>query len=128
MNWDDYKNFSEWEFNCSYTGKNKMRPPFLDILQQIRFAYKKPMAINSGYRDFTHPAERAKDNPGEHFYGVAADIAAYGVDAMELFDIAYHYGIRRIGLNQVGALNSRFVHIGYGDKLDLNFPKALWTY
>lgn len=128
INWNDYKNFSDWEFNCSYTGKNKMRPEFMSMLQQIRNSYNKPMAIASGYRDFTHPVERIKEQPGEHHYGVAADVRVWGEDAMELFDIAYHYGIRRLGLNQIGALDSRFIHIGLGDKLGLRFPIGLWTY
>lgn len=128
MIWDDYKNFSEWEFRCSYTGENKMRPEFMQKLQEIRNIFSKPMIVSSGYRDFTHPLERAKENPGEHTYGVAVDINVWGKDAMQLFDIAFHCGIRRMGLNQIGALNSRFIHIGMGDTLNLNFPSALWTY
>ena len=128
MIWDDYKSFSEWEFRCAYTGKNRMRPEFIDILQQIRNTYGKPMVISSGYRDFTHPLERAKEDPGEHTYGCAADILVWNQDAMELFDIAFHYGIRRLGLNQIGSLNSRFIHIGMGDTLNLGFKSALWTY
>jgi uncharacterized protein YcbK (DUF882 family) len=128
INWSDYKNFSEYEFRCSYTGECQMRPEFLDKLQQIRNTFDKPMIISSGFRHFTHPLERAKDEPGEHTYGVAVDINVWGEEAMELFDIAYHYGIRRIGINQKGAPQSRFVHLGMGDILNLRFPSALWTY
>ena len=105
-----------------------MRPEFMQKLQEIRNIFGKPMVISSGYRDFTHPLEQAKEEPGEHTYGAAADINVWGQDAMELFDIAFHCGIRRIGLNQIGSLNSRFIHIGMGDTLNLNFPSALWTY
>lgn len=128
VHWDAYKNFSEWEFRCKHTKKNKMRPQFMDMQQQIRSIYGKSMIVLSGYRDFTHPIEWAKEEPGEHYYGAAADYNVWGEDAMQLFDIAYHCGIRRIGLNQVGALSSRFIHIGMGDKLDLGFPSAFWTY
>ena len=128
MIWNDYKNFDEWELRCRYTGKNKMRPEFMKKVPEIRNIFGKPMIISSGYRDFTHPLERAKEDPGEHFYGCAADINVWGTNAMELFDIAFHCGIRRIGMNQIGALNSRFIHLGYGDTLNFNFPSALWTY
>lgn len=128
MIWENYKNFSEWEFRCSYTGENRMRPEFMQKLQEIRNIFGKPMIISSGYRDFTHPLERAKEDPGEHTYGVATDINVWGEDAMQLFDIAFHCGIRRMGMNQIGALNSRFIHIGLGDTLNFNFPSALWTY
>src|SRR3990167_3806839 len=123
--WHKYKNFNSHEFNCSHTGKNNMRPEFMDMLQMIRSVYGKPMKITSGYRDFTHPVEREKDKPGEHTYGMAADIAVQGTDALELVSIAYGLGVRRIGLKQHG--NGRFVHLGMGDK-SLGFPPALWTY
>jgi len=124
MDWTKYKNFSKWEFDCKHTKENKMRPEFLDVLQQIRTTYKKPMKINSGYRDFTHPLERAKLNRGKevgaHTYGVAADIEVYGEDAMELFVIAHAYGIRRIGLYQN---TQRFIHLDIGDR-ELQFPPS----
>lgn len=128
MNWNDYNDFDKWEFDCKHTGKNKMRPEFISVLQQIRTTYGKVMRINSGYRDFTHPIERGKLNRGKevgaHAYGVAADIAVSGEDAMELFVIAFSYGIRRIGVYQRG--QERFLHMDIGDR-ELGFPKALWT-
>jgi len=124
IEWNDYKNFAKWEFDCSYTEENRMRPEFMEILQQIRTTYGKPMKVNSGYRDFTHPIERAKESPGEHTYGLACDIAVRGKEAMELLIIAYGYGIRRIGLYQ--NKDSHFIHIGMGDKY-AKFPQAIWT-
>lgn len=125
IDWSKYPNFSKKEFTCKHTGKNQMRPEFMDTLQQIRDAYGKPMAVNSGYRDRTHPVEINKKEPGEHTYGMAADIAVSGPDAIELISVAYSLGIRRIGVKQHGS--GRYIHIGMGDKL-LNFPPALWTY
>jgi len=104
-----------------------MRPEFLDVLQQIRNTYGKPMIITSGYRHWTHPLEINKENPGEHTYGMAADIKVYGEWAMDLIVLAYGYGIRRIGIHQKGDKDSRYVHLGMGDKL-LNFSSSVWTY
>lgn len=127
IDWRNYKNFSKWEFDCSHTGENNMRSEFMEMLQQIRSTFGKPMVISSGYRDWTHPVEINKDRPGEHTYGLAADIKVYGIRAFELADIAFHHGIRRIGFNQKGPLESRFIHLGMGDK-QLNFPATIWTY
>lgn len=124
MNWNDYENFSKSEFDCKHTGKNCMRPEFMDILQQIRTAWGKPMSINSGYRHDTHPIEVIKPEPGEHYFGVAADIDVRGQDVIELIMIAYGHGIRRLGIYQNPRM--KFLHIGMGDK-DLNFPPAIWT-
>jgi len=94
-NWSLYPDFSKREFDCRHTGKNNMQPDFMDVLQEIRKVYNRPMIITSGFRHKTHPIEDAKNEPGEHSYGVAADIACYGVDALELIHIAYEHGIRR---------------------------------
>lgn len=98
-----------------------MRPEFIRVLQEIRNASNKPMVINSGYRDFTHPEERKKEDPGEHYYGVAADISVSGLDAIELISIAHGHGIKRMGIA------SNFIHLGIGDR-ELNFSEAMWTY
>ena len=125
VNWDLYPNFSKEEFDCKHTGKNKMRPEFLDILQQIRTAYNAPLKISSGYRDPSHPVEAGKDKAGEHTYGVAVDIAISGAAWLDLVVVAYGHGVRRIGVKQRG--NGRFIHLGLGDK-DLDFPATGWSY
>lgn len=125
MDWSKYENFSKEEFDCKHSGLNRMRPEFMDVLQQIRTTFGKPMVITSGYRDATHPVEAKKDTPGEHYYGMAADVSVRGDDFSELFVIAHHYGIRRLGMKHT--FKSQFLHIGMGDQL-LDFPRVPWTY
>lgn len=127
LDWSKYKNFEKHEFDCKFSKKNRMNEDFMDILQQIRNVYNKPMIISSGYRDHSHPIEEKKKRAGEHTFGLAADIFVHSQDAMDLFVIAYGHGIRRIGLMQRGDFKKRFIHLGYGDKL-YNFPEAIWTY
>lgn len=128
MQWDAkrWPSFTEAEFKCKHTGKCNMRPDFLDILQSIRKAYNRPMIVTSGFRDPSHPEEAKKPQPGEHSLGLAADIEVSGVDAMELFMIAYSLGVRRIGVS--GKPGARFLHLGWADKYISTFPPALWSY
>lgn len=123
MDWSQYPNFSKSEFDCKHTGKNRMRPEFMELLQQIRTTMGKPMVITSGYRDPSHPVEAAKAEAGEHSYGVAADIAGDRLFLLDLVIVAYGYGIRRIGIN----FKQGYVHLGIGDK-DFGFPSVPWTY
>jgi uncharacterized protein YcbK (DUF882 family) len=125
MDWNKYPSFKKREFDCKHTGKNLMRPEFMETLQQIRNTYGRPLIVSSGYRDPSHPVEAKKEAPGEHTYGVAADILIRGENAMDLIVIAYGYGIRRIGVHQKG--DDRFIHLGMGDK-GLGFPATIWTY
>lgn len=127
LDWNKYPNFTRSEFKCSHTDECHMDQYFMETLQQIRDTYDRPMIITSGYRHNSHPVEINKTKPGEHVYGVAADILVRGTSAMELMVIAYSYGIRRIGINQKGDHNKRFVHLGTGNKR-LHFPRGLWTY
>lgn len=129
--WSKYKNFRKEEFDCKHTGYNNMLPAFMDTLQAIRDDFGSPMVITSGFRDVSHPVEQRKlergESAGEHTFGCAADINIYGVDAIELVSLAYRHGIRRIGVNQMGGYNERFIHLGMGDR-DLGFYPSLWTY
>lgn len=126
MDWSKYAPyFTEQEFKCKHTGKCEMHPDFMDFIFDVRKAYGKPLVITSGYRDTTHPIEAKKTKRGEHTYGLAADFAVQGRDALELVALAYLNGCRRIGVQQKGA--GRFIHLGWGDKL-AGFSQAMWSY
>ncbi|WP_417625370.1 D-Ala-D-Ala carboxypeptidase family metallohydrolase [Paremcibacter congregatus] len=125
INWADYPNFTKAEFDCKETGKNEMQKRFVDVLQAIRTEFGKPMAISSGYRDQSHPAERNKSTPGAHTYGCAADVAVSGGDAQHLMYLAYKHGIRRIGVSQKGS--GRFLHFDMAEHHGFPSP-ALWSY
>lgn len=125
MDWSLYPSFSKEEFDCKHTGLNDMRPEFMDLLQEIRNRYARPIIITSGYRHPSHPVEAKKSKPGAHSYGVAADIRIRGVECMELFFICHALGIRRVGLKQNSM--TRFMHIDIADRI-LGYPQSIWTY
>lgn len=117
--------FKESEFKCKHTGKCLMQSDFMDLLLKLRTKYGKPIAISSGYRDWTHPEEIKKGHKnGEHTKGACADIAISHQDAFEILKLALELGFTRIGVNQKG--NGRFLHIGIGgDGLPNNL---IWSY
>lgn len=125
MDWDKYAPyFTKQEFDCKVTGRNKMNAEFMDRLFELRTICGFPFRISSGYRHTTHPIEAKKKSPGEHTFGVAADIMSPDRDKlMQIIVTAYNLGFRRIGIN----FKSGFVHLGIGDK-NLGFPSVPWTY
>lgn len=73
---NDTKNFKAGEFACPCgCGKNEIRQELMDMLQNIRWAYNKPMSVNSGYRCPAHNAEIGGKPDSAHIWGYAADIA-----------------------------------------------------
>lgn len=120
--WDQYPNFRKSEFDCKHTGKNEMKHQFMQVLQQIRREYAKPMTITSGYRHPTHPVEARKlRSDGEHTRGMCADIACTnGIDRYRLVELALKHGITRIGIAK------NFIHLGLGGQ-GLPSP-VIWEY
>ena len=104
-----------------------MNKDFMRKLQALRTEAGIPFDImrGSGYRDPTHPIEAAKDYPGEHALGKAADIPLRGHDADKVLELSYKHGFTRRGISQRG--NSYFLHLGTATKED-GFPCPLWSY
>ncbi len=112
------KYFDKSEFNCQYTGENEMNPEFLEKLDKLRETCGFPFVITSGYRSPDHPIEAAKDSPGTHTQGIAADIAvSSAARRYTLINYAFQQGFTGIGVA------SGFIH------LDIrNTAPVVWTY
>lgn len=128
IDWNLYPNFKKKEFECRHCGKLVIVEKLIQLLQFIRNAYDKPIIITSGYRCDKHPVEKAKLKPGEHNLGAAVDILCYGENALELIRLAQINQIRRIGVNQKGNLNNRYIHLGIGDWVSTDYQAGIWTY
>lgn len=117
--------FTPQEMACSRTGLALMDQDFMQLLQNIRYRYGKPMIVTSGYRDPVHHAiEKRKDRPGSHAAGMAADIAVdNALDRFVLTKIAIEEGA--IGIGQ----GAGFVHIDRwtGPTCYVTRP-AMWKY
>tara|TARA_R100001369_G_scaffold11161_1_gene24536 strand:+ start:399 stop:737 length:339 start_codon:yes stop_codon:yes gene_type:complete len=72
------KYFKIEEFDCQETGENAMDTGFLKVLEHLREVCDFPFTVTSGYRSKDHSIEKAKQNPGTHAQGIAADIKVSG--------------------------------------------------
>ena len=126
INWEDYKNFSMHEFQCSHTGLCDMDKDFMDKLQALRDHVGFPLIVSSVYRHPTHPIEAAKDKAGEHSLGKAADIVIRGEKAYTLLKAALLLGFTRIGVSQKGS--GRFIHLGTATEKDGFSSPTIWSY
>lgn len=119
--WGDY--FSPEEMECEETGELDMDERFMDLLWALRDLYGKPIVVTSGYRSPEHSIEAAKDRPGEHALGLAADIWVPREDVFEVIHFARLVGFTRLGV----ADGFRFIHLGLATEED-GFPQTSWTY
>lgn len=107
-------NFRKAEFacKCSRCSTVTVDMELVDILQQIRDHFGKPVNINSGYRCEAHNAEVGGASGSHHTKGMAADIRVEGVAPREVAKYAESIGVKRIGLYEGD--EGEFVHIGSG--------------
>ena len=130
------KYFKDSEFQCTASGEADMNADFLQTLEEIRETLGEPMIITSGYRSDAHPITQAKVDQGKkhggaHHLGYAVDVAAAGLQAINLLAVAInHRGVTGIGIKQNGPWNSRFIHLD-GVPTDNNFGltrPTIWSY
>ena len=124
----DWQYFTEEEMACKGTGECEMEPEFMDKLIAIREQIGKPMIITSGYRHLAHNSTigGAKNSP--HLYGRALYVKVAGGDALELIEVALHYGMTGIGVKQRGPHDSRFIHIDDMPNSDDHPRPWMWSY
>ena len=124
-NFDDYPNFFHSEFRCKGEGccggQARMKPEFMARLQDLRDAFKRPLAITSGYRCPAHnDSVSSTGTHGPHTTGAAVDIGIDRADALELLQLITIMGFNGLGVKQKGS--GRFLHIDDREK------PAFWSY
>tara|TARA_R110002126_G_scaffold116634_3_gene256100 strand:+ start:57 stop:440 length:384 start_codon:yes stop_codon:yes gene_type:complete len=126
INWSEYPHFLKEEFDCKHCGANDMKPQFVQILEDLRTDFGKPIAISSGYRCAYHnKAVSGSGENGPHTTGRAADILINGSNALTMLSLALDAGVRRVGVSQKGLMRDRFIHID----TSLTHPSpAIWSY
>jgi len=103
-----------------------MSKTIIEMLDDVRGKFGKPIVINSGYRTEEHNARvggkpKTETSKGSsHMYGLAADLSCTNsTDRYNLIFLLQQTGFQRIGVG------STFIHV------DIDFDKAqskIWTY
>ena len=114
-----YKYFKLKDFDCQETGENEMKHEFIQKLDHLRQVCGFPFNITSGYRSPRHSIEKAKQLPGTHAQGIAADIYVNGGrQRMQVVKMACALGFTGIGVAKT------FVHVDTRD----DDKSVLWCY
>ena len=122
-----WKNFTPREMSCRKTGSILVVPSFMDNLQALRTAFKKPLKVNSGYRSPVY--DRSIGGGGNHPTGRAVDIGIFGNDALMLVRASETFGFTGIGIKQHGPIERRFIHLDDLDHTETRGPRPwIWSY
>lgn len=115
-------NFQVKEFACHGKGccsTVTIDTALVDILQNIREHFGKPVNVNSGYRCATHNKNIGGATGSNHTKGMAADISVVDVAPAEVAKYAESIGVKGIGLYETAA-DGFFVHV------DTRTKKSFW--
>ena len=121
-----WANFKLEEFDCKYSGENKVEHELIDKLQLVRDELGFPLIVSSGYRSADHPVEKSKSKPGTHNQGIAVDIAISHEKAYKLIASAIKHGFTGIGVKQKGS--GRFIHLDISEGDESRPRPHIWSY
>jgi uncharacterized protein YcbK (DUF882 family) len=113
-------NYSEFDSPDVQGSGQLMDKAFLDMLDEVRDKYDKPININSGFRTPAHNEAVGGKNDSSHLLGLAADISCNkSKDRFDLINCLLDVGINRIGIA------STFIHVDIDKNKTQN---VIWTY
>jgi len=118
MKYFDYHEFDSPDVQGS---GQLMSKELLEILEEVREHYGRPIHITSGYRTESHNAKVGGKVDSSHLKGLACDVACTNSrDRFHLVRLFIEYGITRIGIA------NNFIHIDIDD--EDKSEQVIWTY
>lgn len=110
--------FQVKEFVCSDGSRVVfISDDLVNLLENIRVHYGKPLHINSAYRTVSYNSKLKDSSPNsKHLYGLAADIWVEGVAIKALYD----YVCEALGNHGGVGIYNTFVHV------DMRSLKSRW--
>lgn len=119
------KNFCAYEFACNdKSDEFKVATELVEILQQVRDHFGKPVIINSAYRTPAYNISIGGSSKSQHCLGTAADVWIKGVDpiriALYLSSLPYFKNRGGIGYYNRAQVTGGFVHV------DVRTWKSRW--
>lgn len=112
------ENFSDYEFKCHCGKCDIILPPqeLLDVLEDVRYNFYRPVTIMSGYRCKAHNTAVAGARHSKHMLGIAADIIVSGIAPSLVHKYLVVKYPNKYGIGKY----SKFTHI------DVRENKARW--
>lgn len=107
------KEFAQKDFRCD---KVIVDTELIDVLEDIRAHFNKPVIVTSGYRTPEYNAKIGGAKNSQHTKGTAADIKVSGIPAREVQKYLKHKYPDKYGIGSYSA----FTHI------DVRAKKARW--
>ena len=115
-----YFNYSEFDSPDVQGSGQLMDKELLEMLDDVRDKFDKPIHINSGYRTPQHNEDVGGTENSSHLKGLAVDIACdNSIDRFDLINCLLDVGFSRVGVA------GTFIHA------DIDSDKAqgvMWTY
>ena len=123
------KHFLDHELGCKCGCKKlEMDVLFMEMLEELRECFSKPMQLSSAFRCAAHNvAVSSTGFFGPHTTGQAVDVLVSGEDALLLVGLALKTGFTGIGVKQRGSHRSRFIHLDNLSAPDFLRP-WIWSY
>ena len=97
-----------------------MDPKLLDMIDEAREIYGKPIRVTSGYRTESHNAKVGGVSSSSHLKGLAIDVACVKSD--DRFEMLT--ALLKVGFNRIGVA-STFIHVDIDKDKSQN---VIWTY
>lgn len=101
-----YFNYEEFDSPDIQGSGQMMDKKILEMLDEVRYLYGKPIVINSGYRTIRHNDKVGGKPSSSHLKGLAVDISATtSLQRGALLPI-----LRMVGFNRIG-IGKSFIHV-----------------
>lgn len=115
-----YFNYEEFDSPDIQGSGQMMSKKLLEMMDQVREIYGKPINITSGYRTEAHNRSVGGVPSSSHLKGLAVDIACIASsDRYKLIN-----ALIKIGFNRIGVAKS-FIHADIDPDKS---PNVIWTY
>jgi len=115
-----YFNYEEFDSPDVQGSGQLMDPKILDMIDEAREKYGKPIHVTSGFRTIKHNQSVGGVETSSHLKGLAIDVACVSSrERFELMNVLLEVGFNRIGVG------STFIHVDIDKDKSQN---VIWTY
>ena len=115
-----YFNYEEFDSPDAQGSGQLMDPKLLEMIDEAREIYGKPIHVTSGYRTETHNRKVGGVSSSSHLKGLAIDVACVKSD--DRFEMLT--ALLEVGFNRIGVAGT-FIHVDIDKDKSQN---VIWTY